>query len=251
VYSHGSYTTINVPGAVNTDVVSINNAGDIDGTYQDSANGPHYGFLYSHGTYTTIAPPGSQNTHVSGTINSSGEIVGSFTTTSGSVSGFIYDHGTYTILNFPGAVELTGPLNINDKGQVVGSYLTCSDHQITGQNSFIYSDGKFTTIPPETGGPTANDINNKGQIVGTYTRADGNTRGFLTQDKGQALVGAHDSFVFAPNLGEQRNANSSVQNAHPHKSEFADLPHHWLRTTKIKPIYSPMMQPGSWIMPPR
>src|SRR5215469_5664576 len=50
LYSHGSYTTINFPGAVNTSASAINNAGDIIGHYQDSANGPQYGFLYSHGT---------------------------------------------------------------------------------------------------------------------------------------------------------------------------------------------------------
>jgi probable HAF family extracellular repeat protein len=142
-------------------------------------------------------------------------VVGFFTT---SISpypqyGFIYDHGTYTILNFPDAVG-TGVSSINAKGQILGGYATGSEGQVTGQESFIYSGGTFTTIPPETGGPSASDINNRGQIVGTYTGADGNTHGFLTQDsqdKGQAL--ANDTFVFAPNLGENTSVSSNMHGA--------------------------------------
>ena len=60
LYSHGAYTTLNYPGALDTAALSINDAGQVVGYYQyldGNGIGQLTGFLYSHGTYTTIAPP--------------------------------------------------------------------------------------------------------------------------------------------------------------------------------------------------
>src|ERR1700674_3268820 len=56
--AQGSYTQIDVPGAVSTVGLGIDTAGDLVGFYGD-ASGNVDGFLFSGGTYATIDPPGS------------------------------------------------------------------------------------------------------------------------------------------------------------------------------------------------
>jgi hypothetical protein len=53
-----TYTTIDPPGGVFIDAMSVNNSGQVAGYIQDSS-GHFDGFLDSGGTYTTINPPGS------------------------------------------------------------------------------------------------------------------------------------------------------------------------------------------------
>ena len=62
LYSHGNYTILNFPGAINTVAYSINASGQVVGFYEDGSNGSitsQHGFLYSGGTYSTIDPPGA------------------------------------------------------------------------------------------------------------------------------------------------------------------------------------------------
>src|SRR5262249_56669907 len=84
-FSGGTYTTIDDPlGVKGTAATGINDAGQIVGTYRDSANVPH-GFLLSGGLFTTIddpsAPAGFSTTVRD--INAAGQIVGTFGDASG------------------------------------------------------------------------------------------------------------------------------------------------------------------------
>jgi probable HAF family extracellular repeat protein len=60
LYNAGSFTTLNYPGAVDTNAYGINDSGQIVGEYDDG-NAPVHGFLYdTDGSFTTIdvpAPP--------------------------------------------------------------------------------------------------------------------------------------------------------------------------------------------------
>jgi probable HAF family extracellular repeat protein len=223
LYSHGTYTTIDVPGALDTSALSINGKGQIVGFYIDPGdNGQENGFVYSHGTYTTLDVPGGTHTSAQ-SINDKGDVVGSFVASNGSQEGFLYSHGTYTILDFPGAAA-TGPESINDKGQVVGTYELATNGSITSQHSFVYSDGVYTTIDPPGGmSPTADSINNKGQIVGYYG-ANGTDQGFLASPVAAPKVGLGvDTFVFAPNSGHDTNTLlEAIQ--HPY-SGLVDMQH--------------------------
>jgi probable HAF family extracellular repeat protein len=49
VYSNGTYTTIDPVGSVFTDVMSINNLGQVTGYYEDSS-GHYHGFLATPAT---------------------------------------------------------------------------------------------------------------------------------------------------------------------------------------------------------
>ena len=64
-----------MPGASNTTPLSINNAGEIAGIFQDHA-GTH-GFLLTHDSFVTIDIPGASSTQATG-INDGGQIVGTF-----------------------------------------------------------------------------------------------------------------------------------------------------------------------------
>jgi uncharacterized membrane protein len=82
---NGSYTTLNVPGAIDTLAFGINDSGQIVGWYIDAAGA--YGFLLDQGNYTTLPfiPYG---------INDAGQIVGGDTLLNG---------GTYTKIQVPGS----------------------------------------------------------------------------------------------------------------------------------------------------
>jgi hypothetical protein len=77
----GTYTQIDVPGAIYTECIGLDTAGDIVGAY-GNASGTVDGFLLTGGIYTTVVYPGSTFTSLNG-INDAGQIVGS-----GNVVGF-------------------------------------------------------------------------------------------------------------------------------------------------------------------
>jgi probable HAF family extracellular repeat protein len=83
LYSGGNFTTIDVPGTP----ASINDSGQIVGTFSDS-DGSEHGYLYSAGSVTQIDFPGASDTELGG-INNAGQIVGDFTNASGYIQGFL------------------------------------------------------------------------------------------------------------------------------------------------------------------
>jgi len=146
-------TLIDVPGSRSTTAFGINNAGQIVGTYTDSAGNEH-GFLDTNGTFTTLDFPGSTGTAAYG-INNVGQIVGSY-----SGGTFLYQNGTYTPLNLP--FPIGSKLAINDVGQTAG---TSRDLR-----AFLYANGQVTFLPPYNSISSpysfAYGINNAGAIVG-------------------------------------------------------------------------------------
>jgi len=190
-----TFTKIDFPGAIQTQLFSINNRGQIVGAYTDTNNVSH-GFLLDNGTFTTldVFPRG---------INDRGQMVGSY-----GGHGFILDHGVFTTFDFPSphAVQTEGSA-INNLGQITGRYwhrynISGSgpapsyptpyllDHgvgtsfidkgfsdtvrvfglndraQIVGEDTgraFLLDNGTVTRLP----GYSFSDINNRGQIVGT------------------------------------------------------------------------------------
>jgi hypothetical protein len=83
----GAYTTINVPGAVNSEVLGIDDAGDMTYYWSDSAGAAHAA-VFSGGKYYNFEYPGSVYTAPAG-INDEGMLVGWYeTVVDGPVSGF-------------------------------------------------------------------------------------------------------------------------------------------------------------------
>jgi probable HAF family extracellular repeat protein len=166
------FTTFDVPGATDTSVNGINDAGQIVGGFSDSASGGFsHGFLYTGGSFTQIDVPGAISTSVSG-INDAGQIVGTFSDSETS-HGFLYAGGHFTTIDAPGAI-FTGVGSINNAGQIVGTF---------NYQGFLDSGGSFTRInapgPSAIDGTVLNGINDAGQIVGTSTDGSLITHGFL------------------------------------------------------------------------
>src|SRR5215471_11705202 len=89
------FTTLDVPGAVFSYGLGINNAGQIVGNYLDptSPSGQTYGFLLSGGGYTRLDQSVTANA-----INNAGDIVGAT-----ALRGYLYSGGVYTTIAVPGS----------------------------------------------------------------------------------------------------------------------------------------------------
>jgi len=73
---NGTFTTFDVPGAVNyTSAYGINSAGQIVGSFYDGTTS--HGFLTEGAAFTTFDVPGARVTEARG-INPTGQIVGLF-----------------------------------------------------------------------------------------------------------------------------------------------------------------------------
>src|SRR5579884_2197670 len=183
------YTTLDDPSAdpvQGTNIVGINNQGQMVGEYWDSTS--HiYGFLLNNGVYTTLDVPnataevGYGNTFASG-INDKGQIVGYYFDSAGGAHGFLLSQGVYTTLDDPNAGSGTYALGINNQGQIVGTYFDSAG----GAHGFLLNKGVYTTLDdPNAGssiygsGTLAGGINDKGQIVGQYYDSTGGVYGFL------------------------------------------------------------------------
>ena len=132
VYDHGTFTTLDFPGAVGTALTGVNNSGAIVGSYTD-AFGVYHGFRYEHGTFTTIDAPGAGTASGQGTpalsISASGVIVGFVTNDSGGgFFGWLLTKGQFSSLDEPNAAPgLSVPLNISSNGRYVsGEYFDTS-----------------------------------------------------------------------------------------------------------------------------
>ena len=171
-----SFTTIDVPGALETIPEGINNRGQIVGL----VGLPLGAFLYSGGSYTTFGFPGGTQTEAHGINNLSqivGEYVAGFT-----FHGFLDDGGSFTAIDVPSATAGTFASGINDSGQIVGYFFDRTEY-----HGFLDNGGNFISITyPGAGcsngfscGTFATGINNSGQVVGFFGDAAGVTHGFL------------------------------------------------------------------------
>ena len=179
--SNGTATVLDVPNGNQTIAFSVNDNGQVVGTFGD-ANGQH-GFIYSAGTYTTYDYPGRFGTDLLG-INNSGVLLGTYST--GRVNGpfhfhlFVDDHGTLTTIRgeatpfFPVANFL-----LSSTGAVTG---------IIGRHAqpypFLFKSGHAQLIEASHAAyisPLA--LSSRGYVVGYYIpkkRSDG--AGFVFKD---------------------------------------------------------------------
>jgi hypothetical protein len=100
---------------------SINEKGEIAGSYRDFAGNSH-GFVRDPGgKITAFDVPGSFGSTSAMSINATGAITGSFSDTLGT-HGFVRDpEGNFTTFDPPGSIS-TGAVSINAGGAVTGSY---------------------------------------------------------------------------------------------------------------------------------
>lgn len=138
VTKRGKFTRIDVPGALATSPVALNEPGDIIGSYSVAALPGIFiqrGFLLAHGRLTNIDVPGGTNTLPS-VLNNAGTVAGTFENPAlpapFNTGAFVLQKGKYTLLPLPGAAESVA--GISASGEVVGTYFdstcpaSCSVH---------------------------------------------------------------------------------------------------------------------------
>jgi probable HAF family extracellular repeat protein len=162
--AQGTYTQIDVPGAIQTALQGVDNAGDIVGYYED-ASATFHGFLLSGGTYTTIDYPGAVSTDPTG-VNDAGQVVGvGYDDVGYPYGGFLYDVQTagFTTITYPGKTTYTWPVAINNAGTIAGYFLIGDDY-----DGFQFS-GSHYGKPFKVPGSAAtyvSGITTSGEIVG-------------------------------------------------------------------------------------
>ena len=161
-WSGGTGQLYNYPGASQTGLGAINDAGLILGAYTNS-NGQEFGFFLKNGQTKSFSIAGSYDTFPSG-LNNHGAVVGSYDTFAGGPNvGFEMNGSTITTRQYPGAV-CTYPLAINDEGAIVGYY-----YDGTTEHGFLDYQNTYSKLEPA--GATSSyafGINNGGEIVGEY-----------------------------------------------------------------------------------
>jgi len=171
--AQGTYTQIDVPGAIGTFVSGINSAGDIVGRYEENPTLPQiHGFLLSNGALTTLIYPGANAYSAAAGINDLGQIVGTYFDDSGETfSGFVYDVPTNT---FTGTFSdplygYTFASGINNAGTIVGNIQLYGGPTIS-YVAFQLTGTTFKKISPQgSSSTTASSIDNFGDVIGLAT----------------------------------------------------------------------------------
>jgi len=125
-----TFTTIDVPGASNTQPFGINNARQIVGVFVD-ATGTH-GFLKDGASFTTIDVPGAFRTQASG-INNAGQIVGLFfdVTDDTGAHGFATEAAVLTVAIDIKPGSFPNSINLGSGGLVPVAILSNADFDAT------------------------------------------------------------------------------------------------------------------------
>lgn len=173
IYEDDSFCELDYPDATGTNLLDINNLGQITGTCATLTAA--IGFLYDRGVFSPpLAFPSSGGVTPNG-LNDRGEIVGVYS--GPALQSFHYKAAGYTQLVYPGMKEIAAQC-INDSGQIIGSVVDTKG--VT--RGFIYLDNVGVFAPPiDCRGSisTLRGINNGGQIVGGCIDAHGNEHPFL------------------------------------------------------------------------
>ena len=134
-------TDLGTLGGSWSNVVAINDKGQVIGWSQTIGDLTWHAFFYSDGKITDLGTLGGSSSYPSG-INDKGQVVGwSQTAGDSAVHAFLYSNGTMTDLGTLGGSN-SQPVGINDIGQVVGSSYTVGGDIHT----FLYSNGAMTDL---------------------------------------------------------------------------------------------------------
>ena len=172
-----NFQTINYPGDVFTQLLGINNSGDIAGYHGASPN--NKGFTYTSGKFTKENYPKSQQTQVIG-INNRPFKTSGFYILHGKTFGFTDYQGTFTTVEYP-KKPFNQLLSQNDYGQAAGYYSTTASG--SGPDTAYVTDefgNVFETFEiPGSVSAQATGINNSEDVCGFYVDASSVSHGWL------------------------------------------------------------------------
>ena len=179
--SGGAFTEYDVPNTVQTNLLSINDAGDFTGAFDPDGSGVFQAFISIGGILTSWSIPGAASTFAYEINNSNSLVVGYY------LDGAVL-HGYYRdangALHFPidppGSVA-TVLFGLNSKNWVVGRY---GDSSGATHGLFFLAPNSFVTFDyPGSTFTSLNGINDQGIICGRYV-ASGIAHGFLARVRG-------------------------------------------------------------------
>ncbi len=180
----GGITTLNEPSALcfGTQAMSINDGGQIAGTYWDATSCQEHGFIRdASGNYTSFDVPNGSAV-LSAYLTQSGEIAGSYLLFN-EVFGYTRDTlGNITTFGAPGSGSFdTSVTGVNSTGETTGIYYVVN---VTGTQLYLRDAvGNFTTFTV-TGWTSTAGIKDSGNIVGGYLDASLTEYGWLRNSAG-------------------------------------------------------------------
>jgi hypothetical protein len=182
--SGGTFTEYDVPGTVQTNLLSINDAGDFTGGFDPDGSGIFQAFVSVGGTLTSWLVPESLSTFAYEINNSKDLVVGYYIDSSGVVlHGYYRDaNGTLHFPIDPSGSVTTVLFGLNDRNWVVGRYLDGSG--VTHGLFFVPPNSFFTFDYPGSTFTSLNGISDRGIICGRYVDASGIAHGFLARVRG-------------------------------------------------------------------
>lgn len=180
-----TYTDFEVPGACETKITGLNDAGDFAGQVylpdgRDCTN--LASFVSIGGNVTIFTIPGATSTSARG-MNNLGQVVGSYYD-GHQVHGFLRnaDGDITSPIDYPGAVA-TAISGINDKGWMVGYY-----DDTVGDFHGVFWQSPTKPLAYDTGGSRftyLEGINNRGLLCGSYAGDGGVLTGLLSRVRRQ------------------------------------------------------------------
>jgi uncharacterized membrane protein len=136
-----TYTSIDVPGALLTRALGLNDGGAVVGRFIIDNSGNSAGFLLSGGVFHYIYPSGGVSSSLNG-INSHGDMVGDYVDVAGIDHGFLMTpDGALTVIDVPGSAG-TVANGVNSQSQIVGNYFDAAGIE----HGFIYKQGQIATF---------------------------------------------------------------------------------------------------------
>ena len=178
-----TFTEYDVPGTVQTNLLSINDAASFTGTFDPDGSGIFQAFINVGGTLTSFSVPAALSTLAYEINNSNQLVVGYFIDSSGILHGYYRDASG--ALHFP--IDPSGSVGtvlfgLNDKNWVVGRY---ADSSGVTHGVFFLPPNQFSTFDyPGSSFTSLNGISDQGVICGRYVDASGIAHGFLARVTG-------------------------------------------------------------------
>jgi hypothetical protein len=181
--SSGTFTQYDVPGTVQTNLLSINEPGELTGAFDPDGSGVFQAFIDRGGTITSYSVPGALSTLAYEINNNKKLTVGYFIDSAGILHGQYRDASG--ALHFP--IDPTGSVGtvlfgLNNKNLVVGRYADAAG--ATHGLFFVPPDGFFTFDYPGSTFTSLNGISQQGNICGRFTDAAGIAHGFIARVRG-------------------------------------------------------------------
>ena len=210
--SGGTFTEYDVPNTVQTNLLSINDAGDFTGTFDPDGSGVFQAFFGRGGTITSISVPAAASTLAYEINNSNQLVVGYFVDSSAVLHGYYRDaSGALHFPIDPSGSTATVLFGLNDRNWVVGRY--ADSVGATHGLFFLPPNNFFTYDFPGSTFTSLNGINDKGVICGRYVDAAGIAHGFLARVRGTpptTPAGAEMKANVSPSLVTPLNPSSSA-----------------------------------------